>query len=501
MEIEKLLFSLKQCLIISLAWTVLWLATDDNTGHGVLLAIFVLFSSSVLFGFIAELVKLPSLVGMLVIGFVIRNASEAQTNLFVVDTTWSSTIRYFALILILLRAGLGINMNNIRRMSVSVMTLAFVPNVVEATVDASLAVVLFNMPWVYAYMLGFIISAVSPAVVVPSLLKLKEQKYGTEKGIPDLVLAAASFDDVLSISGFGICLGLAYGGEGNGDGELIFNIFRAPLELFLGICGGVLFGKLSTYISPNPNNNHITKLLLLIGFSGLTIFGGKRLEFTGAGALATIVLGIVAKHEWIRSCDNSDKKLVLVTSPTNVNTDINDTINNIEVLELYLKDLWNNCGQPLLFVLIGASVSTTFLDGRFVARGLLLLFTGLCVRVSVSMACLRDDHFTIHERIFVSISWLPKATVQAALGAVALDKAYQLNSGENDEKIDLGRQILTIAVLSIVVTAPMGAILIAYFGPKLLVKEVIKDEIDMKQQHQKQEQEQDKGSCDVIGFC
>ena len=178
--------------------------------------------------------------------------------------------------------------------------------------DACMAVVFFQMPWLWAFMLGFILSAVSPAVVVPSLLRLKEQKYGTKKGIPDLVLAAASFDDVLSISGFGICLGLSLS-----DGSsLAWDLLRAPVELIVGIVGGMFLGWVGWYVTPGkpntgagtPRTHHRgtapnreeeemkrdvlvrTALLLLMGC--LVVFGGKKVHLTGAGALAVIVMGL-----------------------------------------------------------------------------------------------------------------------------------------------------------------------------------------------------------------
>ena len=496
--------TLEQCLLICLAWAILWLATNDELGlHGTILAVSTLFATSIVSGLISEIAQLPSLVGMLLAGFTLRNVSETlNVDLFIVDSKWSSTIRSAALVIILLRAGLGIDMDKVYRLSTSVTLLALLPNVVEATFDAGLAVSFFGMPWVFAYMLGFIVSAVSPAVVVPSLLKLKEQKYGTEKGIPDLILAAASFDDVLSISGFGICLGLAMGGDESGESELIFNIIRAPLELIIGVVGGLALGKACTYIFPDSivkeipitdddgalgmdiaedvevsvmakartkrdadteeemelqaeaevdtyvqiEGKDISRVLLLIGFGGLAVFGGKRLHFTGAGALCTIVTGIFSKTVWI-SGEGTRK------------------------IESHLKMIWTNIAQPLLFVLIGASVSISFFDGRFIGRGILLLFLGLVVRLLVSIACVWTDKFNINERLFIAMSWLPKATVQAALGAVVLDNAEQINNGRNEDQIELGRQILTLAVLAIVTTAPFGAILIAFWGPKLLDKE------------------------------
>ena len=512
-----------QCLLVGLWWTVSWIVCGDAMGlpNGVLFALFSLFAAAIICGHIAELFHLPSLLGMLLAGFVMRNASEARSNVYIVDADWSSTIRNFALLIILLRAGLGLDIDNLRKMSTSVIRLACLPNIAEAVVDACLAVALFGMPWTFAFMLGFIMSAVSPAVVVPSLLRLKEQHYGTKKAIPDLVLAAASFDDVLSISGFGICLGLAFSNSsGGGSGGLIFNIFRGPLELVAGIVGGIVFGYICVFLSPNPpeyekvenkeyceggldqedqevrmsvntyapkeevsDDVSVFRSLLLVGFSGFAIFGGKKVHFTGAGALAIIVLGIVAKRGWCTT-EKGDSGVAQV--------------------EGLLKIIWTTFAQPLLFVLIGASVSITFIDGRFIGRGVTVLTVGLLVRLSVSMACVwyPTDQFELKEKVFIAMSWLPKATVQAALGAVALDRANDLSGsdnagGENNDdgdkadKVLYGTQILTLAVLSILITAPLGAFLIARWGPKLLEQE--KEKVKEKEKKEENELETDIG--------
>ena len=511
------------CLLVALAWSCSWLATSDDYGYGILSALFSLLAAAIIAGNFVKFIELPSLVGMIMVGFLIRNSTEfSGSSLYIIDSGWSSAIRSCALVVILLRAGLGIDIDNVRRLSWSVLRLAILPNLIEATVDALLAVTLFDMPWAFAFMLGFIISAVSPAVVVPSLLKLKEQNFGTEKGIPDLVLAAASFDDVLSISGFGISLGLGFASIDGDDkrNSIVFDIFRAPLEIALGIIGGIVFAKICSYITPaivshNAVDNdshdsedhtntsydieitelpsstskngsmsqrdeddsvnkltneeetchiekdrkeqpfvimggsHMNRLSLLLGFGGFVYFGGKKVDFTGAGALGIIVLGIVAKIDWCKYSGNE---------------------NEVKAIESSLKNVWLSVAQPWLFALIGASVSTSYLDGRFVGRGILLLFVGLIARLLTSVLCVWSGEFNMRERVFIAISWLPKATVQAALGAVVLDRARETTGGsiENSEQIELGRQILTLAALSIMITAPVGAVLIGFSGPKLL---------------------------------
>jgi NhaP-type Na+/H+ or K+/H+ antiporter len=414
---------------------------------------------------------------------------------FVVDGAWSAALRSVALVVILARAGLGLDLANVYRLSASVLRLAALPNLAEAAVDAAMARALLGMPWLWACMTGFVLSAVSPAVVVPSLLRLKDMRYGTAKGIPDLVLAAASFDDVLSISGFGICLGLAFsavdaadggGGDQGGGGRLAWDILRGPVELLVGILGGVLIGWICGVlgqhapVSPLPGRPARTpltasekrkmhsqlawlRIALVMGFGCLAVFGGIRTHFTGAGALAVIIEGLVAKRVWSKG---SDKNAIT------------------RIVSAHLKAFWVGAAEPFLFVLIGASVSVTFLNGTIVGQSLAVLIVGLCVRLLVSVLCVYTKQFTQGERLFISMAWLPKATVQAAIGAVALDaararlldleKTHLANStaiSEAKTNVQHGQNILTLAVLAILVTAPIGAALIALCGPRLLDRE------------------------------
>ena len=487
-------------LVLPLLWLVLWLSSSDSYGlpGGVLFALPTLFASALLCGKLVQLCGLPPLLGMLLIGFLLRILSDVTSStIFVVDPTWSSGLRSVALVVILTRAGLGLDLDNLRRLSWSVLRLACLPNLTEALVDAIMAVMLFQMPWLWAFMLGFILSAVSPAVVVPSLLRLKDQHFGTKKGIPDLVLAAASFDDVLSISGFGICLGLSLS-----DGSsLVWDVLRAPAELATGVIGGILIGGSVWWMTANSkkgikketdenkkknkNNdeekqienkvdktqttrtengsdaeyeNIYKRTVLLLLFGCFVVFGGKKIHFTGAGALAVIVMGVTYKR-----CVEKYDHIV-------------DGKRSLMKIKKYLKIIWVRLAQPFLFVLIGASVSISYLDAEFVGLGLLILCVGLVVRLLVTYVCVWTVQFTHNERTFMSMAWLPKATVQAAIGSVALDVVKERGAtgttSNYEAELILGRQVLTLAVLAILVTAPIGAFLIAFFGPKLLEKEI-----------------------------
>eukprot|EP00606_Chrysophyceae_sp_TOSAG23-5_P001273 GSChrysophyteH2.ASY1.ANO1.204.1 assembled CDS len=243
------------CLLLAVVWwAALWLMAGDEAGlpgpNGYIFALAILFPNSVVWGICASLCSLPPLLGMLIAGFTLRNVVEAcGSEALVVDIEVSSALKSFAMVVILTRAGLGLKIDALQKLSAALLRLIFIPNLSEAMVDAALAVTFFDMPWTLAIALGFVISAVSPAVVVPSLLLLQEQKYGTEKGIPTLVLAAASFDDVLSIQGCFICIGLAFSSGTNG---LVFDILRAPMEVLVGVLSGLLVGYVTAKLTMPP---------------------------------------------------------------------------------------------------------------------------------------------------------------------------------------------------------------------------------------------------------
>ncbi|XP_065175967.1 uncharacterized protein LOC135805795 isoform X1 [Sycon ciliatum] len=473
-----------------LAWAALATITGKSAlpgADGFLFAISVVIAAAALGGYIVRQVHLPPLLGMLLAGFLLRNVyvvdvpsvvaggtttndsnisnvtmspllmtaasggGELTSNL---RSSWSSALRSVALVIILVRAGLGLNPSVLKRAKFVIMRLAFLPCLVEASVDAVLANLLLDFPWAWGYMLGFVIAAVSPAVVVPSLLGLQEREYGIAKGIPTLIIAAASFDDVIAISGFGIALGLVF----STGGSLAFNIIRGPLELLAGIVGGTAVGVIAWYIpsSDKTNSHRFRNRIIFLLFGGLTaVFGTRLVHFTGAGALGSLVMAFVAGRGW----PDEDRKMVARSFAL----------------------LWH-FAQPMLFGLIGAEIDRNILGESFVGTAIGILWIGMLFRVIVSACSVVRYNLTLREKLFVALAWLPKATVQAAIGSVALDTATE--QGGTPEQIALGRKVLTIAVLVIVFTAPIGSIAISLSGPRLLAKGAEKAENDTEQQQQ-----------------
>ncbi|ETW95250.1 MAG: hypothetical protein ETSY1_31400 [Candidatus Entotheonella factor] len=375
--------------------------------------------------------RLPPLLGMLAAGFLLRNLPGDL--LYALPDRWSVSLRLLALTVILLRAGMGLDLAALRRLQGVFLRLAFLPNLAEAVTVAGASYVLLGLPPLWGLLLGFVIAAVSPAVVVPSLLDLQLKGYGTAKGIPTMVLAAASFDDVISITGFGMCLSLIFAGQG--DISLATSLMRAPMELLLGLGSGVVAGLLCTRLHPAPVwLRFILSLALGLGL----VFTGWGLDMTGGGSLAAMTLGAVAARGWRQSPDP---------------------------VAVAMGTLWT-WAQPILFGLIGAAVVLAHIELAYVKSGLIILAIGLLVRLSVSYTAVCGAGFTRLERLFIALAWLPKATVQAAVGALALDLARLHQSGTQAEIY--GLQVLTLAVLAIIGTAPIGALAMAWSGPRWL---------------------------------
>ena len=423
----------------------------------------LLLVCAVLGGKLVELVRLPPLLGMLLVGMLLSNAPRVR-EVGRLDPSWSSALRSAALVVILIRAGLGLDPDKLRRLSWMVFRLAFLPCLAESCTVAVASHFILGLPWLWAFMLGFVLAAVSPAVVVPCLLSLQQRGLGVNKGVPTLVIAAASIDDVLAISCFTILLGVIF----NPSGDLTRTILQGPLEVLVGVLYGLAWGVMTIFLPPTASPGR--RLVMLLGGGLLAVFGLPLLELPGAGPLAVLVMAFIVGLGWRRQG----------WADSNPVTDV-------------LADLWTVL-QPLLFSLIGAEVDLAKLDLEVLGLAVAVLFIGLLVRLVISQLAVLGGDLNLRERIFVSLAWLPKATVQAAIGPLALDKAKELLSSslpgqecppvqnvtlsaDVEDSLSLGQVcqmqhygnvILTVAVSVIIITAPIGAVAILLSGPKLL---------------------------------
>ena len=445
---------------------------------GSVFSVLALLLAALVSGWAVQLLHLPALLGMMVSGILLSNLPGLEQVGRGLDPAWSAALRSMALAVILLRAGLGLDPAALRRLSGMVLRLAFLPCLVEAGVVMLASRLLLSLPWLWGAMLGFLLAAVSPAVVVPCLLQLQEQGWGTAKGIPTLVIAAASLDDVLAISCFTVLLGITF----HPSASVTSSILQGPLEAVVGVAGGALWGGVATFFPPQPSPSPSLRLTVLGSGALLALFGSPLVGLPGSGALAVLTMGFTAGLGWRRQEGGEGGKSVSTA----------------------LATMWM-VFQPLLFSFIGTEIRVSALEISTVGWGLLVLLCGLLLRLLASCLAVLGGDLTSHERFFVSLAWLPKATVQAALGPLALDTAREalavrfpgsscagddaslgapqvlgLAGGVVVEPSELeslcsmvgwGQELLTIAVLVILVTAPLGAVAIVVGGPRLLARE------------------------------
>ncbi|MCW6076154.1 cation:proton antiporter domain-containing protein [Clostridium sporogenes] len=382
----------------------------------------------ILLGLIAnklfEKLKLPGLLGMLILGIIIGPHGLNWLSKDILNA--SSDLRKIALIVILLRAGLGLNKDELKLVGKTALKLSCIPGIIEGLFIAIASVKLLGFSFIQGGLLGFIIAAVSPAVVVPQMLNLIDKGLGKAKGIPTIILAGASIDDVFAITIFSTFLGLYAGKNIN----IAIQILKIPVSIILGTLIGVLSAIIIIKIFKKYSIDNTKKILIILSISIIltlieALLKGK-LEI--ASLLGVMSLGFV----------------------------ISDKIPSIgDKVSKGLNEIWV-FAQILLFVLVGAEVNMViaFKSGFL---GIIIIALGLIGRSIGVLISLKGSNLNTKEKLFCVIAYIPKATVQAAMGAVPLANG-----------VAAGDIILAIAVLSILTTAPLGAIAINLSGPRLL---------------------------------
>jgi len=380
------------------------------------------------------------------------------------DPGISRALRSICLTVILLMAGLELDPIALMKLSGMVVRATFIPCFVEAVAVAVLSNLLLGFPWTVGFMLGFVLAAVSPAVIIPSLMTLSQRGYGVAKGIPTLVIAACSADDVVAISGFGIFLGLTF----SKGAPLWKLILHGPIEVVMGVSFGVFWGFLAQWI-PNKDHHHVAffRWLVLLGGGLSAIFGAHLIHYDGAGGLATIIMAFVAGMQW-RKEGWGDHNPVMKT----------------------FKRMWIIL-EPVIFALIGTEIQIDKINPDTLGLSIVVLLVALVFRMVGTYFAVCGGELTVKEKIFMTFAWLPKATVQAALGPIFLDLVLKLAHddfealGDRDVWLDMGNSILTLAVLSILITAPIGAVSILALGPKLLTRDATEEEGEQQEEFTK----------------
>jgi NhaP-type Na+/H+ or K+/H+ antiporter len=306
------------------------------------------------------------------------------------DPMISVTLRSICLTVILLMAGLELDPVALWKLSAMVVRATFIPCFVEAFAAAALSHFILGFPWTIGLMLGFVLAAVSPAVIIPSLMNLSSRGYGVAKGIPTLVIAACSADDVVAISGFGIFLGITFASD---DAPLTMLILHGPIEVVLGTSFGVFWGILAQWI-PHKDNKNCVFYRWLILFSGglIAVFGAHHIHYEGAGGLATIIMAFLASMEWRKEGWGDHNP----------------------VSKIFTK-MWIIL-EPVIFALIGTEIQIDKIDPKTMGYGILVLVLALVIRMIGTFFAVSCGNLNFKEKIFMAFAWLPKATVQAALG-------------------------------------------------------------------------------------
>uniref|UniRef100_T1PB99 Sodium/hydrogen exchanger family protein n=1 Tax=Musca domestica TaxID=7370 RepID=T1PB99_MUSDO len=411
----------------------------------VIMRIVLLFVGAQTAGILVTFIKLPDMLGMLFFGVLYANVGLAD---FTGYAKFEGILREMALINIMLLAGLGLDANAFKKLWFMITRLTLVPTIAEVSIIAVLAYFLLNMPWLWGILLGLVVTAVSPNVVVTVMLKLKEDRLGLNNGIHTLIYAMTTCNDVVAIFVFGVINGVIF----SSGGSLTEQILQGPVGIGIGIVYGYLYGLILQFV-PSRNSTYVNGLRFVLTVLGGTIavMGSKAIKYPSAGALGCVTVAFVAGIGWKRQ----QAKMTPQQRQTYENSSVSK---RLDLLWKFLK--------PVSFALIGKEINFAVLDGKVVGYGALLVLLGSLFRLGFAYISTYGGNLSRKERGYITISGFPKATVQAALGPIALDMARELNS--DADVVALANNVLIISVLAIIFTAPLGAILMLRLAPKWL---------------------------------
>ncbi len=388
-----------------------------------LLSIALILIVGMSMGWICKKVKLPGLLGMLITGIVLGPYVLNMLDESILGI--SAELRKIALIIILTRAGLGLDLSGLKKIGRPAVLMCFVPASFEMIGMILLAPKIMGMTVLEAAIMGAVLAAVSPAVVVPRMVRLMDEGYGTEKGIPQLILAGASVDDVYVIVLFSTFTGMM-----QGKGASFVSFINIPVSIFLGIAIGFVIGAGLAFYFAKVHIRDTQKVLIILSISFMLVVAEDGLAtpitFSALIAVMFIGIGLRKKRE-----------------------------NVAERLSVKYGKLWV-AAEVFLFVLVGATVNIQYL-GNVGIKALVVIIGALIFRMMGVFICLIKTNLKWRERLFTMMAYTPKATVQAAIGGIPLSLGF-----------DCGNTVLTVAVLAIVLTAPLGAFAIDFSYKKLL---------------------------------
>ena len=391
-----------------------------------LLSISLILILGMFMGWICRKMKLPALLGMLITGIILGPYGLNLLDGSILGI--SAELRKIALIIILTRAGLGLDLSGLKKIGRPAVLMCFVPASFELLGMILLAPKLMGLSVLESAVMGAVLAAVSPAVVVPRMVKLMDEGYGVKEGIPQLILAGASVDDVYVIVLFSTFVGMM-----QGEGASILQFVNIPVSIFFGIAIGLFLGVLLAYFFKKVHIRDTSKVLIILSISFLLVVIEDKLTtaitFSSLIAVMFIGIGLQKKREAVA-----------------------------ERLSVKYGKLWV-AAEVFLFVLVGATVNIEYL-GKVGAKAFVVIIGALIFRMFGVFVCLLGTGLKRKERLFAMVAYTPKATVQAAIGGIPLALGFAC-----------GDTVLTMAVLAIVLTAPLGAFAIDLSYKKLLNKQ------------------------------
>lgn len=384
-----------------------------------------IFLLGLVLGSIFQKLKLPSLIGMILTGIILSPYALNLLDSSVLSI--SGDLRQLALVIILTRAGLSLNLKELKKVGRPAILMCFVPACFEICGVVLLAPVLFEINRIEAGILGAVLAAVSPAVIVPRMIQLLDEGYGKKQGIPQMILAGASVDDVFVIVVFTSFVALQQGGDVS-----TMQFIQIPISIVLGILLGFMIGYALTFLFKKLHMRDSVKILILLSVSFLFLTLENLLEgiVPISGLIAIMAMGI---------CIYQSYELLA------------------KRLSVRYNQLWV-AAEIVLFVLVGATVDLKYAIQSGGAM-ILLVMAALCFRMVGVFCCLLKTKLKPKERLFCMLAYTPKATVQAAIGGIPLAMG-----------LSCGTLVLAVAVIAILITAPFGAICMDRCYKKLLIK-------------------------------
>lgn len=374
---------------------------------------------------LSQKMKIPSLIGLILVGILVGPSVFDWLDPTLLNI--SADIRQVVLIIILTRAGLSLDLKELKKVGRPAVLLSFVPATFEIIGVMIFAPLFLGLSLVESALLGAVLAAVSPAVVAPRMITLIQEKFGTKKGVPQLILAGSSVDDIYALVLFSSFLSLAQSGTFN-----IGSFLAIPLSILTGVLIGFLSGYLLSLLFQTVQFNTVTQVLIMLSLSfGFVSFEDYFINIPFSGILAVMSMAIILYRQIPQESE--------------------------KISEIY-NQLWIP-GEIFLFVLVGASVNVQFAFAAGLTPVFVILLA-LAVRMIGVWASLIGTPLNSQEKLFSLIAYSPKATVQAAIGGIPL--ALGLPAGE---------LILTVSVLAILITAPIGA-----FGIDSSYKKLLSDD-------------------------